>query len=60
LLFREARATRNLQSETSTYVVVPESIADVIPRNDSDEESLKDFSLPLEMTVWTDFQGLFE
>jgi len=33
----------------------------VIPRSESAEESyLKDFSLPLEMTVWADFERLFE
>ena len=40
---------------------MPISCATVSPRNDSNEESCyKDFSLPLEMTVWMDFQGPFE
>jgi hypothetical protein len=35
--------------------------ATVIPNSDRDEESYcKDFSLPLEMTFRSDFQGLFE
>jgi len=43
------------------YIVIPDLFATVIPRNDSDEESCrKDFSLPLEMTVWTGFERLFE
>ncbi|HMA85524.1 MAG TPA: hypothetical protein VKN73_07460, partial [Desulfosalsimonadaceae bacterium] len=43
------------------YIVIPDLSATVIPRNDSDEESYcKDFSLPLEMTVWTGFERLFE
>src|SRR6056297_2994683 len=43
------------------YVVLPKPSDAAIPRNVSDEESYcKDFSLPLEMTVWTDFERLFE
>jgi hypothetical protein len=37
-------------------IVIPEPTVSVMPRNASDEASyLKDFSLPLEMTVCTDF-----
>ena len=50
-----------LPSNSILYIVIPERSATVIPRNDSDEESCgKDFSLPLEMTVWIGFEGLFE
>jgi len=43
------------------FLIIPIAFAVVIPRSASDEESYcKDFSLSLEMTVWTDIQGLFE
>src|SRR6056297_2690384 len=50
-----------LPRNSIVYAVIPDLYANVIPRNDSDEESCrKDFSLPLEMTVWTGFDRLFE
>ena len=43
------------------FDVIPKASDMVIPRSESDEESyLKDFSLPLEMTGWADFERLFE
>ena len=42
------------------YIFIPDTSGTVIPRSMSDEEScLKDFSLPLEMTLWADFQCPF-
>jgi len=43
------------------YVIISDPSATVISRKNRDAESYrKDFSLSLEMTVWTDFRGLFE
>jgi hypothetical protein len=44
----------------TVFIFIPKLCATVIPRSASDEESYcKDFSLPLEMTVWVDFEHFF-
>jgi hypothetical protein len=53
-------ARLGLPGNLAIFGIIPEYFADVIPRSASDEESCcKDFSLPLEMTLWTDFERLF-